>query len=130
MTARSMFRRLSRALRGRGKILERIVLREDGFDLFRNDRRKGGLWWRDVSKIVAFKDDLLTYDLVCLEFFLQSKGQVFEVNDDVEGFWAMVERIKEVFPHSNQTWEASVLKPAFARNVTVIYERSTNIEGG
>jgi hypothetical protein len=45
------------------------------------------------------------------------------VNDDVGEFWALVNRVKEVFPDSDQEWEEQVVKPAFARNATVIYTR-------
>ena len=57
------------------------------------------------------------------EFQLVGKDEVFEVNDDVGGFWDLVKRVKEVFPDSDHEWEDSVVKPAFARNANVIYER-------
>ena len=35
----------------------------------------------------------------------------------------MMKRVKEVFPDSKQDWESVVIKPAFERNPTIIYER-------
>jgi hypothetical protein len=58
-----------------------------------------------------------------LEFDLVDKDEVFEVNDDVGGFWDLARRVKEVFPSSDQEWEEGVVKPAFARNARVVFER-------
>ena len=113
-----MLERIARALRKKKDVPERIILRDDGFDLY-----SGDALWREVDKIAVFKDDLVTYDLICMEFIIGTKNEVFEVNEEVEGFWEMVKRIKEVHPTSRQDWEAIVVKPAFARNPTVIYER-------
>jgi hypothetical protein len=35
--------------------------------------------------------------------------------DAIRGFWELARRVKEVFPSSDQEWEESVVKPAFAR---------------
>ena len=100
------------------------MLSADGFELYRGASEKGRVAWNQVDKIFAFKEDLVTYDLVCMEFIIKEKNEVFEVNDEVEGFWEMVERIKEAFPSSLQEWEAVVVKPAYARNPTLVFERS------
>ena len=119
-----MFERITKVLRGKKDVPERVILRDDGFHLYSGKTFKGGVLWRKVDKIAVFKEDLITYDMVCMEFILRAKNEVFEVNDEVEGFWEMVKRVKEVLPTSQQDWEAVVIKPAFARNPTVIYERS------
>ena len=121
-----MFERIARVLRRRKDVPERIILKPDGFDLYSGDTLKGGVQWHEIDKIAVFKEDLITYDMVCMEFIIGAKNEVFEVNDEVEGFWEMVKRIKELFPTSQQDWEAIVVKPAFARNPTVIYERPSS----
>lgn len=121
-----MLDRIARVLRRKKEVPERILLKDDGFDLYSGDTIKGGVVWREVDKITVFKEDLITYDMICMEFIVSAKDQVFEVNDEVEGFWELAKRVKEVFPASRQDWEAAVVKPAFARNPTVIYERSRN----
>lgn len=121
-----MLERIARVLRRKKDVPERIILKDDGFDLYSGDRLKGGVLWREVDKIAVFKEDLITYDMVCMEFIIGAKNEVFEVNDEVEGFWEMVKRVKEALPTSQQDWEAVVVKPAFARNPTVIYERPTS----
>jgi hypothetical protein len=119
-----MLERIARILRRKKEVPERIVLGDDGFDLYTGDHLKYRVLWNEVDRIDVFKEDLVTYDMVCMEFIVRSKDMVFPVNDEVEGFWEMVNRVKEVLPTSRQDWEAVVIKPAFARNHTVIYERS------
>lgn len=121
-----MRERIARVLRRKKDVPERIALRGDGFDLCSGDDLKYRVLWNEVDRIEVFKEDLITYDMVCMEFIVGVKDMVFPVNDEVEGFWEMVKRIKEVFPTSRQDWEAVVVKPAFARNPTVIYERPTS----
>lgn len=102
---------------------EHIFLRDNGFDLMRDNLVKGGVDWPEVDEINVFKEDMVTFDLVCMEFWIRYRDQTFEVNDDVGGFWELTKRIKEVFSTSEQRWEESVVKPAFARNATMIYKR-------
>lgn len=101
-----------------------IAFTSEGFELRKAESLVGGIKWAEIRKIVAFKRDLVTSDIVCLEFHLLGTDQVFEVNDDVGGFWDLVRRLKEVFPSSDQEWEAAVIRPAFARNARLIFERS------
>ncbi len=118
-----MLERIGRVLRRRKDVLERIILRDDGFDLFSGGTLKYTVLWNEVGKVEVFKEDLITYDLICMEFFVAAKGMVFPVNEEIEGFWELVSRIKVVLPASKQDWEAIVVKPAFARNPIVVYER-------
>lgn len=100
-----------------------IAFTEGGFDLRADTSTVGDVKWNEVQKILAFKRDMVTTDLVCLEFQLVGKDEAFEVNDDVGEFWDLVKRVKDVFPDSDQEWEEQVVKPAFSRNATVIYSR-------
>ena len=71
----------------RKKIPERIVLSEDGFELYKGEQFKGRVLWSQVDKIEAYKADLITYDLVCVEFFIGAKNEIFAVDEEVEEFW-------------------------------------------
>jgi hypothetical protein len=114
---------LARIFRKRTEQPEKVLLNPEGFDLWAGAARKGSVLWREVDTITVFKEDLLTEDLVCMEFIIGARNEVFEVNEEVAGFWEMVERIKEILPTSRQDWELSVVKPAFTRNATVIYRQ-------
>lgn len=100
-----------------------VVLTRDGFDLNQGDSSLGSVRWEEVDRVLAFKRDLLTSDEVCLAFQIADSGTVFEVNESVGSFWDLVARVKEVFPDSEQDWEEAIVKPAFAENSTVLYER-------
>ena len=90
---------------------------------------QGGVLWREVDEIAVFKADLITCDLICMEFIIRGKNQIFDVNEEVVGFGEMAERLKQALPCSRQDWEAAVVMPPFARNPTVIYERSDTDAG-
>ena len=125
-----MLRRIVEALRSRSRELGGppawIAFTGDGFELRHDEALVGGVKWNEIHKILAFKRDMVTSDLVCLEFQLVGKDEVFEVNDNVGGFWDLAKRVKKVFPDSDHEWEESVVKPVFARNANVIYERPTH----
>jgi len=121
-----MLERIARVLRRKKEVPERIVLTDDGFELYSGDDLKYRVLWNEVDRIEAFKEDLITYDMVCMEFIVGAQDMVYPLNDEVDGFWEMVKRVKEVLPTSRQDWEAAVVKPAFARNPTVIYQRATS----
>ena len=109
--------------RRRKEPAEHTVLRDDGFDLYLGEKLKGGVKWDQIDKVAVFKEDLVTLDLICMEFTIGARNEMFEINEDVQGFWDVVKQIKVLFPSSRQDWEASVVKPAFERNATIIYER-------
>lgn len=122
-----LLRRIVQALRSRARMADGspawIAFTRDEFELRKGEAFVGGVKWREIRKIVAFKRDLVTSDAVCLKFHLVGQDEVLQVNDDVGGFWDLARRVKEVFPDSDQEWEAMVVKPAFARSTRVIFER-------
>jgi hypothetical protein len=95
-----MFERIARALRRKREVLERIVLRDDGFDLYSGDHLKYQILWNEVDRIEVFKKDLITSDIVCMEFIVRAKNLIYPVNDEVEGFWDMVKRLRCCRPHA------------------------------
>lgn len=122
---RDVLKHLWSVLVQRERPAEWISLTHEGFELHRGGVSVGGVAWREVERITAFKRDLITVDSICLEFKLAGEKGFFEVNDDVGGFWELVGLIKEIFPTSLQDWEEAVGKPVFAPNITVIYERAS-----
>ncbi len=100
------------------------MVTDDGFEI-RSTGTVGGVRWDRLRRIDAFKRDLFTEDLVCLAFTQDDVAGYLEVNEDVEGFWDLVRRIKQRLPGSDQTWEQEVVQPAFARSHRVIYERAS-----
>jgi hypothetical protein len=82
--------------------------------------------WHQVTRVLAFKRDLYTYDLLCLAF--QSSTSAFEVNEEMEGWNSLLADLPNHLPgamNSDAIW-AAVVKPAFATNETVVYERASS----
>jgi hypothetical protein len=100
-----------------------IVVTSDGFAVYKKRGvMVGQVRWEDVFEIVAFKRNLFVVDLVCFAF--NTADQSFEVNEDMEGFPKLEERLRERFPTFDAKWWEKVIKPAFATNMTTIYRKN------
>jgi hypothetical protein len=94
-----------------------ITITEDGFTTLGTEVR-----WADVEQIRAFKLDLLTVDEVRFLFVLLS-GRAVEISEEQPGFEAAIASAKVHFP-SLSGWQDHIIKPAFAINDTVLFQRS------
>lgn len=77
--------------------------------------------WQSVSEIRAWKADLGTFDEAFLEFFFA--GQCLAIGEDQTGFAGLEAAMIGVFPDT-AGWRQAVIKPAFARNETVLFRRT------
>lgn len=79
--------------------------------------------WADVSRIVAFKRDEITTDLVCLGI---ARGtEHVEVNEDMSGWYGLLEGLSTHLPGAlcgSDILQATV-QPPFATRPAVVYER-------
>ena len=74
--------------------------------------------WSAVTKIAAFKKDLVTFDDI---WFVFSAGQdKVLVCEEQPGFAELLAEVKARFP-SVEGWEQQVVQPAFAESYTVLY---------
>jgi hypothetical protein len=111
------FRTLVKKLRDRQHPQEPpITLTNEGFSSQGTDVK-----WVDITEIRALKLDLLTWDEVRLVVALASGGFI-EVSEEQPGFSALVAAIEKQFP-SAVGWREQVIKPAFARNETVLFAK-------
>jgi hypothetical protein len=101
----------------------RVSVDDVGFDFFAKDGTVHRVDWSDIDEVVAYKQDLMTTDAVCLEV-TPGRRDVVRLDDDVAGFWILVDKLKERLPTSSQDWEKVVVKPAFEANRTVIFQKS------
>lgn len=77
--------------------------------------------WQSIAEVRAFKLDLLTWDEVRFIFILSS-GTAVEISEEQPGFEAMLTEAMKHMP-SLVDWQSSIIKPAFARNETVLFQR-------
>lgn len=73
-----------------------------------------------ISKIVAFKRDLLTEDQLCWILILKD-GTSIELNEDMNGFDEFVETISKKLKGFDKNWRHDVIPEAFVRNQKVIW---------
>jgi hypothetical protein len=98
---------------------------ERGFTTLRDGKPAGRVEWASIRRIEAFKKDQITVDLVCFAVTYTEVDQplAVEVNEDMPGFADLERRLVANLPGFMTDWRTSVIKPAFALNWTVIYER-------
>ena len=82
--------------------------------------------WRDTIRVEAFKRDLWSVDLICLAI-VSSNIKALEVNEEIEGWDSLVEKLPEYLPgcRTFEEWFHVVAFPAFKTNRTVIYSASS-----
>lgn len=105
---------------------ERLELTEEGLAIFVNGREDCRFRWADVSKMVTYKCDLVTTDLICLEFAVHEKpGVVYAIHEEMEGFDQLRDFLSGYFPSIPPDWWREVLLPPFAPNYRILYERAS-----
>jgi hypothetical protein len=103
-----------------------LTLSHDGFNITKrttNETLK--VEWKKISRIVAFKRDLFTYDCVCVLFeTLDGKG--IEIDEQMDGFTQLMEEAPKycVGCKTFHEWYMNITTPAFATNLTELYKQS------
>ena len=77
-------------------------------------------------EVSAYKLDLMTIDEVRFDFTLLD-GTVVTVSEEQSAFRAVVDSAQTEFP-GVAGWRNRIIKPAFARNETVLYRRDGDAE--
>ena len=79
--------------------------------------------WQQIDRIIAYKDDVWAYDIICLGFYIDGNtDQYVFVDEEMEGWNDLTKRLNEVFRISNQ-WYFDVTFPAFERCERTIWQR-------
>ncbi|KGO86680.1 hypothetical protein [Flavobacterium suncheonense] len=84
--------------------------------------------WSEINSMIAYKMDLYTTDLICLEIYC-SNNLNFKINEETPGWFRFIENSKKMLPNITENWESSIVLPAFATNLTLIYDKENrNLE--
>lgn len=94
---------------------------DKGF-IVRLDKTNYAIKWTEIQTILGYKMDLLSRDEICLDIFCDNKI-TFKVTEKTAGWFVFLERIKEQFPTIEEGWDFNIQSPAFATNLTLIYDR-------
>ena len=93
---------------------------EDGFTITLKELKK--IKWTQIQSIFAYKVDLLTTDEICIDVFCDYDIS-FRVTEETAGWFVFLERLKEQFPTIEEDWNINIAQPAFATNLTLVYDR-------
>lgn len=92
---------------------------EEGFSLMLNKKRVS-LKWKNLHTAIGFKRDLITVDSICLQLFFLHHNTI-ELYEELRGWFQFLNRMAEEFPQT-KGWEDEIVLPAFATNLTVVYD--------
>ena len=101
----------------------RVLPSDDGFVAFRKDGRTEEVRWFEVERVSAYKVDCLTYDMIWLAFERRGQREALHIHEEAEGFQNLMSALGAAFPEINPEWYFNVMQPAFAENLTVLFER-------
>lgn len=76
--------------------------------------------WADITRILSYKRDLGTVDLVCLQLSWPGGDLLFD--EEMPGWYQFVDHLNAALPVLEK-WEEKVMFPAFATNETVVYQK-------
>jgi len=101
----------------------RLAVSDAEVQLFKDDREVWRFGWDEVTKIVTYKRDLFSVDLICLDFFVESQQLTYPTHEEMAGFRDLSERMRRLFPSISEGWWSEVAFPAFATNEKILYDK-------
>jgi hypothetical protein len=101
----------------------RIEIEADGFAVVGSGGERRPIRWDSITKISAFKRDLLTTDEIILVVEVERQGMVQELSEEWTGFNDLFAPMAERLGIS-PGWYIDVMSPAFDPKYRVVYERT------
>lgn len=102
--------------------LSRVELNDAGFHLVGDDGTIA-IRWDSVARVATYKHDNFSIDEIILAFETPVYDRPIEVSEDCPGFDGLFGPLVSVLGVTPD-WYQVVMKPAFAENYRIIYERS------
>lgn len=95
---------------------------EDAIVITQNDR-KTVIAWSSIKRLVAYKIDEVTTDLICMA--IETTDGKFAIHEEMIGWRTFIEAIDRRLPGATpwEEWWMTTAFPAFAMNPTTIFER-------
>jgi len=121
-TATVSFTEAERALRREQKRQDpgAFTYEEDGFFYaFMTETRK--INWAAIERIVAYKQDLITEDQICLDITYEDWVTTF--TEETPGWYLFLEKIATVFPGIPPDWDTVLMQTPSDAHLIVLYER-------
>lgn len=102
---------------------KRINTCDQEFEIVDTKGARNTVTWTSVCRINAFKRDLFSIDLICIEFYLDGQEFPIEVNERMEGYKFFIDILTSKFDGFDLNWYSKIVQPAFATNLTEIWRR-------
>ena len=103
----------------------RLIITDVGLRLLKRDNEVWAFRWEDVTRVETYKRDLLSVDMVCLDFSVEAQQSVYPTHDEMDGFDILCRELARYFPSVPEDWWSGVAFPAFATNHRVLYQKPT-----
>ncbi len=84
--------------------------------------------WNSIKTILAYKLDVITVDIICLEIFCEN-DLIIQINEETKGWYQFIKTTKKQFSKISKSWDVDIIQPPFERNLTLVYDRENrNLE--
>lgn len=96
----------------------------EGFDVVNlaNGSVVASVRWPDVTRIQAYKLDLVTTDCICLLFEFGPSRAPVQLPEEWPGFQDLFGPLARRFPAIPESWYVDIMTPAFESKHTVLFE--------
>jgi hypothetical protein len=78
--------------------------------------------WQDIRALFGYKEDLYTIDRICLDVHHNSDS-LLRLTEELPGWHQFQFHIARHFYGIEWSWQVAIATPAFAPNLTLLYER-------
>jgi hypothetical protein len=101
--------------------LGKFTYEDDGFIFqFKSGQQK--IKWTDIERLIAYKQDLLTTDEICLDIVYNNWQTT--ITEETPGWYQFIEKTKLIFSSIPKNWDSEIVRPAFATNLSILYQRA------
>lgn len=101
--------------------LGKFIYDDDGFIFqFKSEQQK--IKWTDIERLVAYKQDLLTTDEICVDIIYNNWQTT--ITEETRGWYQFIEKTKLIFPSIPKNWDSEIVHPPFETNLTILYQRA------
>lgn len=102
-----------------------LNVNREGFSILQKGEPTIRVFWREIDQIRAYKQDLVTDDLVCWDITVtkNESSQTYSLHEELDGFELLVDYISDELVSFDKIWRQKVIRPPFAENLTILYKK-------
>lgn len=101
-----------------------IRIEADGFSRWLKQEHRFTIRWPQIDRIIAYKDDLFAYDLICLGFFIDGDASRYLcVDEHMDGWPELLRQLDDRF-RMPEDWHNQIMVPTFERCERTLWTRA------